>query len=264
MASPTPAGRQRELGDFVRACRERLAPAALGLPAGMRRRTPGLRREEVAQLAGLSTTWYTWLEQGREVSVSPAAVGRLAATLQLSRAERAYLFEMAGKRDPAAAQGPAAALPQVARDCVDAIAAPAYILDRTWNALAWNAAAEALFVGWLDGDNDRNLLRYILLSETAHRLIRDVEARIRRNVAEFRADVSRRLDDPDVIRLIGELQAESPLFASLWAEHAVLSRDGGRREFDHPRDGFLVYEQATFTLAGQPDVKLTMLLRQAA
>src|SRR5262247_3368565 len=90
----------RELGEFVRAHRERLTPAAIGLPAGSRRRTPGLRREEVAQLCGLSATWYSWIEQGRDVSVSPTALARLAAALRLGRAERAYLFELAGKRDP--------------------------------------------------------------------------------------------------------------------------------------------------------------------
>src|SRR5215813_11887110 len=92
--------RHRELGDFVRAQRERLKPGDVGLPAGARRRTSGLRREEVAQLCGLSVTWYTWLEQGRDVSVSPSALARLARGLRLSRAERSYMFELAGKRDP--------------------------------------------------------------------------------------------------------------------------------------------------------------------
>src|SRR6202035_1067361 len=100
MIAADPHPQQRELGDFVRAQREKLKPAAFGLPGAGRRRTPGLRREEVAQLCGLSVTWYTWLEQGREVSVSPTAVARLANALRLGRAERAYLFELAGKRDP--------------------------------------------------------------------------------------------------------------------------------------------------------------------
>src|SRR5271169_2576689 len=91
--------RRRELGDFIRAQRERMAPEA-GMIAA-RRRTPGLRREEIAQLAGLSTTWYTWVEQGRDISMSPASLARLASALRLGRAERAYLFELAGKRDPA-------------------------------------------------------------------------------------------------------------------------------------------------------------------
>ncbi len=92
-------GRRRELGDFIRTQRERMVPEA-GSTSPRRRRTPGLRREEVAQLAGLSTTWYTWIEQGRDVSVSPHALARLASTLRLDRAQRTYLFELAGKRDP--------------------------------------------------------------------------------------------------------------------------------------------------------------------
>src|SRR5260370_1227834 len=94
--------RLRELGDFLRAQRSRLDPAEFGLPVGSRRRTPGLRREEVAQLCGMSATWYCWIEQARPISVSPQALARLAQTLRLSPAERAYLFDLAGKRDPQA------------------------------------------------------------------------------------------------------------------------------------------------------------------
>src|ERR1700726_81235 len=93
--------RRRELSDFLRIRRARVSPAEAGLPQGPRRRTPGLRREEVAQLSGISATWYTWIEQGREVSASPTALARLCRTLHLSPVERAYLFELAGKRDPA-------------------------------------------------------------------------------------------------------------------------------------------------------------------
>src|SRR5262249_29914315 len=125
---------RRELGDFVRAQREKLQATALGLPAGTRRRTPGLRREEVAQLCGLSVTWYTWLEQGRDMSLSPMALARLAKALRLGRAERAYLFELARKRDPDVGDGESDAVPSAVLDCVDAIAAPAYILDRAWHA----------------------------------------------------------------------------------------------------------------------------------
>ena len=108
------------------------------MPAGGRRRTPGLRREEVAQLCGLSVTWYTWLEQGREISLSPTALARLAAALRLDRAQRAYLFELAGKRDPEDGVVAIDELPASVRACVKAIRAPAYVLDRTWTARAWN------------------------------------------------------------------------------------------------------------------------------
>ena len=151
------ATKRRELGDFLRAHRARLTPASLGLPAGGRRRTPGLRREEVAQSCGMSATWYTWLEQGRDVSASATALSTLARTLQLTPAERTYLFELAGKRDPS--------LPEPQDDdgmdapaslgrAVAAIDGPAYILDSLWNARAWNRQAARLFVGWLDSGSD--------------------------------------------------------------------------------------------------------------
>src|SRR6185312_3226508 len=128
-----------ELGEFLRSHRARLTPGELGLEPGMRRRTPGLRREEVAQLAGVSATWYTWIEQGRDVSVSPAALARLARVMRLTAAERAYLFELAGKRDPDAPPEPALGeQPEGLAAIVQTIATPAYVLDRTWTALTWN------------------------------------------------------------------------------------------------------------------------------
>lgn len=251
---------RRALADFVRAQREKLAPATLGLAAGRRRRTPGLRREEVAQLSGLSATWYTWIEQGREVSVSPAALARLARVLRLGRAERAYLFELAGKRDPDPAAGDDEMLPSAALRALTAIAAPAYILDRRWNASGWNAPAERLFAGWLDQPGERNLLRFIFLAPAARALICDWEERARRVAAEFRAACSAHLDDPGLGRFIAELHGASAEFARFWDAQGVLAREGGARTFNHPRDGFLRYEQVTFALAGAPDLKLTMLV----
>jgi transcriptional regulator with XRE-family HTH domain len=256
----TPREQQRELGEFVRAQRERLAPAAFGLPAAARRRTPGLRREEVAQLCGLSVTWYTWLEQGRDVSLSPAALVRLAKALRLGRAERAYLFELARKRDPTTGEGESESVPPALLACVTAIGSPAYILDRAWTARGWNGKAARLFAGWLDGDNDRNLLRYIFLSPSARALIRDYDERARRVVAEFRADVSTHLADPAIRDHVADLRRRSDAFARIWDTHGVLGREGGERTFNHPRDGLVRFEQVTFNLASQPDLKLTILI----
>jgi transcriptional regulator with XRE-family HTH domain len=260
MIARAPSGPQAALGSFVRAQREKLVPADLGLPPGARRRTPGLRREEVAQLAGLSVTWYTWLEQGRDMSLSPLALGRLAAALRLGGAERAYLFELAGKRDPDPGQDEDAAVPPAVLACVEAIVAPAYILDRAWTALSWNGAAERLFAGWLDGNRSRNLLRFIFLEPAARALISDYDDRARRVVAEFRAAVSSHLDDRPIRGLVETLRRASPDFARLWAEQGVLGRAGGARTFNHPADGFLRFEQVTFDVAGRPDLKLTMLV----
>jgi transcriptional regulator with XRE-family HTH domain len=256
------AGQKKALGDFLRAQRARLTPASLGLGAGGRRRTPGLRREEVAQACGMSATWYTWLEQGRDVSASPEALAALAAALQLTPAERAYLFELAGKRDPAA---PAAAesdgmdVPPALAAAVAAIGVPAYVLDRRWTARSWNAPAQRLFLGWLDQGEDKNLLRYVFLNPTARKVIPDWPQRARRVLAEFRAESSRHLDDPALLALIEELRRRSPLFARGWSAHEVVERAGGERSFEHPRAGRLAYEQIVFTLATRPDFKLVVL-----
>lgn len=251
--------RRRELGDFIRAQRERLRPAAFGLGAA-RRRTPGLRREEVAQLSGVSATWYTWIEQGRDVSMSPTALARVAGALRLGRAERDYLFELAGKRDPDHGGGAGDEFPPALADCVAAIRSPAYILDRLWNARLWNAAAQRLFAGWLDRPGERNLLRFIFLEPGARALIRGWDERAHRVVAEFRAHSGAHLNDRALRALIEELSAESPEFARFWNQHGVLGREGGKRTFNHPADGFLRYEQVTFNLASHADVKLTMLV----
>lgn len=262
MIRSAPLEQRRELGDFVRSQREKLNPLEVGLPSGARRRTPGLRREEVAQLCGLSVTWYTWLEQGRDMSLSAAALARVASAFRLGRAERAYLFELAARRDPEQSESQAAVVPPGMLACVDLIAAPAYILDRTWTARRWNVQAEHLFVGWLDGTSDRNLLRFIFLEPSARLLIHDYANRARRVVAEFRADVSAHLNDPAIHHLVEYLNERSEAFKRYWRERVVLGREGGERTFDHPVKGFLSYEQVTLALAGHPDLKLTMLIRR--
>ena len=257
--------KRHELGDFLRTHRARLSPASLGLPAGGRRRTPGLRREEVAQFCGMSATWYTWLEQGRDVSASVQALSGLARALQLTPAERAYLFELAGKRDPsqpAPSGEDGMDVPASLASAVAVVQAPAYILDPMWNARAWNRPAAQLFVGWLDGIGDRNLLRYVFLSPIARTVIPDWQTRARRVLAEFRADSSRHLDDASLQALVEDLRRRSRLFAQCWAEHAVVDRAGGERTFDHPRKGRLRYEQVAFALANRPDFKLVMLVAQ--
>ena len=251
-AMSTPDAR-RALGAFLRAHRERLQRP---LGAVGRRRTPGLRREEVAEACGASLTWISWLEQGREVSASARLLARLAASLRLAPAERAYLFELAGKRDPEAPAPGDDGLPDEALRLPERMTIPAYLLDGQWTARAWNRAAAELFVGWLDGDHDRNLMRFIFRSPAAPLLIDQWEDRAGRVVAEFRADFSRRLGEPAMRGLIEELDRSSPLFARLWREQAVLRREGGERQFLAPVRRF---HQSTLVLASHPDVKLVCL-----
>ena len=261
--SKTPSQAQRRaLGDFLKAHRARLSPESAGIASGGRRRTPGLRREEVAHLAGLSSTWYCWMEQGREISVSPHALARLAEALQLTPAERSYLFDLAGKRDPALHHEEEAggeAMPPALQAVLAATSCPAYLMDHRWNLMGWNPAAERLFAGWLDQPQDRNLLRFVFLHPVARQLIVDWDERARRVLAEFRADYSRHLEEGPMTLLVEELLAASAVFAAGWREQQVYGRDGGRRLFRGVGGAVWRYEQVSLLPAARPDLKLVML-----
>ncbi|QND84801.1 Putative DNA-binding protein [Chromobacterium vaccinii] len=250
------------LGSFLRAHRERLSPQQAGLPAGPRRRAKGLRREEVAQLAGISPTWLTWLEQGRTESVSAHTLSRLAASLQLSGAETDYLFDLAGLKNPKDKR--AEANPQV-REILETmlphIAIPAYVLDRHWRAVAWNAAAEQLFCGWLGNpEASRSQLDFIFLMPQARDFIDNWPERARRIVAELRADLGQQLDDVETAAMLERLRRESADFECFWQQQDVLEREGGERAFHHPALGRLHKRQITLRPANAPELKLVMLL----
>ncbi len=254
---------RRLLGAFLRSHRERLKAEHVGVKTREeRRRTPGLRREEVADLCGISPTWYAWIEQGRDISVSASALGRLAVSLRLTGPERAYLFELARARDPARADAsqmaeddPVLAL----RSALDAIDGPAYLMDPSWCARAWNAKAAMLFADWFSIEG-RCLLDYMFLDARARRLVPDWPERARRLAAEFRADMGRRPEDAALQAMIERLRQGSPDFATFWTDHSVLAREGGPRLFQHPTLGPLLYDQITLNPAAWPDYKLVMLV----
>ena len=248
--------KRKLLGDFVRSHRERLKPERhFG-----RRRTPGLRREDLADRAGISATWCAWIEQGREVHPSPQALARLATALELTRPERAYLFQLAGRRDPDDSQtlvSPGA--PQSLAQKVESLPVPAYGLDPLWNACVWNVPAESLFEGWLTEGCDRNLLRFVFLQPSARDLIADWEDRALRLLAEFRADYGQAMRNPAMSELIDVLRERSDLFRDGWRQQMVLEREGGERRFHHPRRGPLLFQQHTFRPSDRPDHKLVVL-----
>lgn len=179
----------------------------------------------MVQLCGVSPTWYTWIEQGRQVSASADALARIAVALRLSRAEHAYLFELAAQRDPAEPELATADVPDTLVATVELVAAPAYVLDRQWNALAWNTPAAALFAGWLTAST----IATCCASPSCRRpraLIVDWDTRARRLVAEFRADSIRHLNDAPTRSLIDALLAGSEAFAHYWASQ-------GKRQFKY-------------------------------
>ncbi|PLR32635.1 transcriptional regulator [Chimaeribacter californicus] len=249
----------KALGAFLRAHRERLTPAQAGLPRAPRRRTSGLRREELAQLSGISTTWYTWIEQGRDVSVSPLTLARLARALQLGTAERDYLFSLAQASDPEGQDAADAVSPALLAS-VQQIHCPGYLLDSVWNVISWNAPAQALFSGFLGSDPAPNLLNFMFLHPLARVLVADWPERARRVVAEFRAETRHFPHSEPVREQIQTLCRASVQFNGWWHGQTVMAREGGLRRFHHPQRGDVLYRQQTFYPAGSPALKLVMLL----
>lgn len=243
--------RRRELADFLRTRRARLSPESTGLVRGLRRRTPGLRREEVAELAGLGVAWYTWLEQGRPINVSDDVLGAVARALRLNDDERKHLFSLARKRSPAALDGRYSSAE--VSDCdlavLDALDPnPAHIRDSCWNLLAMNRA----FAGATGFDQvpeeDRNLLWLLFTEPSCKALGRDWDEMARFAVSQFRFEVARDLDRPEAMELIERLRGVSPEFRELWSYHDVYSGAGSRTVWVHPSAGVLEFERSTLSV----------------
>jgi len=253
-----PSEEQRQLlGAFVRARRAGLRPDE----PGRRRRTPGLRREELAARAGIGVTWCAWIEQGRDVRPSADTLSRLAHALRLTQAERAYLFELAERHDPdnPFAGGSEGDAPASIAAMVSALDWPAYGLDPGWTICAANAAARRLFAGLFEEGGHRNLLRYVFTAPEARLLLPDWEERASRLLAEFRADYGRHLADPRTRSMIDWLAENSDAFARAWDRQDVLDREGGERRFHHPKDGLLRFEQHSLQATDRSDFKLVVL-----
>ncbi|PUA16547.1 helix-turn-helix transcriptional regulator [Glaciimonas sp. PCH181] len=253
--------KRKALGEFIKSQRSQIPPLSFGIGTNTRRRTPGLRREEIAQLCEISVTWYTWIEQGRTVSVSPQALARIADALRLPQAKRSYLFKLSGKKDPQ--------LPDIVDDQIPAeviavlrnIKTPAYLLDRYWNVVSWNRPAQTLFAGWLDQKSQqKNLLFYTFCDPAAITFISDWELRGRRLVAEFRADCGMYLDEPKILAIVERLCNESSAFKYAWSLQDVTEKEGGERRFHHPTLGPLCYQQVNLRVANRGELKLVVLL----
>ncbi|MEU6771787.1 helix-turn-helix transcriptional regulator [Streptomyces sp. NPDC046759] len=248
---------RQELADFLRARRAQIAPRDVGIEPGPRRRTPGLRREEVAQLSGVSVTWYTWLEQARDITVSRQVLDSLARALRLTTAERLYMYTLADKQGVVRqedADAPSAELQRL----VDALNPnPTYLIGPSWDLLAWNAA-EAGLIGdptRLAGP-ERNIIRMVFTDPETRRLLVDWQAQASGLLAQFRADAARNLGDPRFEQLSNELYAVSDEFRQLWDEHRVADFGSARWEFDHPRLGRLAVDYVRLAALQSPGVKL--------
>jgi len=255
--------RRADLGEFLRARRAAMHPEDVGLPAGVHRRTPGLRREEVAMLAGVSVTWYTWLEQGRRINASRDVLDALARTLRLDAAEHEHLLTLAdaGHPTPPAPAGPIDAPDALVR-LIDAMApAPAYVLGPRWEFVAWNRSQALLYptIDQLDG-LERNLLWVVFAEPNARALIVDWEGQARRIMAEFRAGTAALRDDPIVAELVASLSAVSEEFAAWWPHQDVAQFQTRVRRYRHARAGELVFEYQQLTPSEWPALKVVCQL----
>lgn len=250
-----------DLAQFLRQCRAAVDPVQVGLPAGDRRRAPGLRREEVALLAGVSVTWYTWLEQGRDINASRSVLDALARTLLLDDAQHAHLLALADRGVEAVGPDvgpPPDALVRVL-EAVDPN--PAYLLGPRWEYLAWNSSQARLYPGAEDlAETDRNLLWIVFTDPAARELIGDWEHEARHMVSQFRADTTAIRADEAVVTLVDRLQGASPEFATWWAEHDVSGFHTRLRRYHHARAGDLVFEYQQLVPAEWPHLRVVCQL----
>jgi transcriptional regulator with XRE-family HTH domain len=262
LAAPASNGERRriELADFLRQRRAALAPADVGLPGGGRRRTPGLRREEVAMLAGVGTTWYTWLEQGREVRASQDVLEAIATALQMTSAERGHLLLLGRGEEPLPSAACAEQVSPTLRRLIDSLDPnPAYLLGRRWDYLAWNRGAIAL-LGDLDAvpDHLRNHVWLTFMEPTRREIFPDWDETAQLMVAKFRVDSAQHLGDPSFQELEHALRKSSPEFCRAWKRHEVAVHGGGRKLINHPVAGQLVFDHAALNPQEAPDQRLIL------
>ncbi|MFF2149323.1 helix-turn-helix transcriptional regulator [Kitasatospora sp. NPDC058190] len=242
--------RRHDLAAFLRSRRERIAPEQVGLPMTGRRRTPGLRREEVAQLAAVGVTWYTWLEQGRDIQVSTQVLDAVARALLLDPSERAHLFTLAGAEDPAPIQDCPSVTPSV-RLVLDQLAPyPAVVLNARYDVLAYNAQYTG-FVGRLDElpPEDRNLMWLAFTDSHFRQVLIDYRTERLGMVARFRAAMADHSAGPAWKALLARVRKASPDFEEEWQRHEVMRPSNGIKRFQVPGVGLLRCEYTNFWLS---------------
>jgi transcriptional regulator with XRE-family HTH domain len=245
------------LGAYLRNRRTKLDPASFGVSGG-RRRTAGLRREEVAQRAGISATWYTWLEQGRGGSPSADVLDRIAQALRLTDVEREHLFLIGLGRPPGNRyRGSDAITPRLQRLLDTLTCSPAIVRTATWDVVAWNRAAAVVLTdyGALPPDQ-RNVLRMMFRDSRVRAAQPEWEPVARLVVAAFRIDAARAGADAEVAPLVEELCRSSAEFAAMWRDNDVQTHGDGVKHLRHPQVGLLALEYSSFAVDGRPDLSL--------
>lgn len=254
---------RQELADFLRMKREKLSPQAVGLPSGTRRRTPGLRREEVAALAGVGLTWYTWLEQGREINASVEFLEDLARVLKLDATERYHLFLLAHQRPPVVAGHQwCQVTPLVRRLLDDLTLRPAYVMNLSWDIIAWNPAADRLFAIAERQPEQRNMLWMLFADPELNQRLMGWQEQAPQILASFRRDYARAPQDATMLQRIQALSDVSPQFRQLWQQHDIHGRCQGQRTFLVAGAGEVTFEHASFIVDEENHLRLVMYSAQ--
>ncbi len=250
--------RRDELRDFLRSRRARLTPKDVGIPVGGRRRTPGLRREEVAFLAGIGVSWYTYLEQGRDITVTPQVLDGISSALRLDGQERAHLYRLAGHFPPETIAGPEDPLPEAVHHLLDEWNPnPAYVLDRYWRLIAGNRTLHLLFDGVRRGDS---CLDGFDGSSGVRRLISNWSEVSEHLVAGLRAQAARFPQDVEFDRIVSRLQTTSADFSAVWARQDVGNEAFGPKVVNHPHLGALSFTRASLHAVGASENRIVLLL----
>jgi hypothetical protein len=254
--------RREALADFLRKRRAFLAPADVGLPPSVRRRTPGLRREEVAQLANIGTSWYVWLEQGRDIHPSAQVLESLAQALRLTPTERRHLYLLAGQPlPPHATPSEERISPLLQQMLSDLNPTPAYVLGRRWNWLAWNKAAEWVFaISAASPPYERNLVWRFFTDPMMRVYFPHWEQIARVTLAEFRTASASFPGDEWFEEMITALKQDSPEFCRGWQEHDAPRSLDGDKVMEHPMLGYLEFQHLTLQVPSDPDVRVTIYM----
>ena len=253
--------RRTELGTFLRSRRERLSPEDVGLPPSLRRRTPGLRREEVAQLAGVGVTWYTWLEQGRPINASTQVLDSIAKTLRLDADEHNHLYRLADVPRLAPVTRPSCTVEPAVQQVLDELSSIACVINERFDLLAWNATYQLLFPGL---ENFRGKYRNTVWSVftspgCCHPYVNRAEE-APRIVATLRAAYAHHVGEPYWEQFISDLLDRSPEFAKLWAQHEVAGYGTRNKIFNHPLAGKLEFTTMSLGLHGTPGLRMIVYL----
>ena len=250
---------ETRLGSYLKDRRAKLDPAAFGFPA-RQRRTPGLRREEVAQRANISPTWYTWLEQGRGGAPSAEVLERIARALMLTEVEREHLFLLGLGRPPQVRYRKDEGVTPRLQRVLDALQpSPALIRTATWDVVAWNRAATVMLTDYAAlPPQQRNILRFIFLDPRVRAAQYDWQSVARFVVAAFRVDAARAGAAAQVQPLVDELCRLSPEFAAMWRDNDVRTHGEGVKQIRHPLLGLIAFEYSAFAVDGRPDLSMVV------